>query len=91
MAKTDNYLVVRRKSQESDKPINLRIMVSDLVYTHKKNQNKTVLTVPHGRIQFDVFPDTKSFFVLWVQKDEDDQKLMYLPPTRGICIPPRVK
>jgi class 3 adenylate cyclase len=53
--------------------------VSDLIYTHRKGQHKTTLTVPHGSIQFDVFPDTKSFFVLWIQRDEDDRKLLYLP------------
>jgi len=37
------------------------------------------LTVPHGKIHFDVLPDTNSFFVLWVQEDADDDVLMRLP------------
>jgi class 3 adenylate cyclase len=53
--------------------------VSDLVCKHPMTKERAVLTVPHGRIQFDVFPDTKSFFVLWIQNDEDDKKLLYLP------------
>ena len=42
------------------------------------SQLKT-LTVPHGKIHFDVYPDTRSLFVLWVQEDCDDDVLMRLP------------
>jgi hypothetical protein len=79
VAKTDNYLVVRRKSNETEKPVTLRFKVSDLVCKHPMGRDKAVLTVPHGRIQFDVLPDTKSFFVLWIQNDADEKKLLYLP------------
>lgn len=79
VAKTDNYLVVRRKSNETERPVTLRMKVSDLVCKHPMGKERAVLTVPHGRIQFDVLPDTKSFFVLWIQSDEDSKKLMFLP------------
>ena len=79
VAKTDNYLVVRRKSNEYEKPVTLRMKVSDLVCNHSLRKEKTILTVPHGKIQFDVLPDTNSFFVLWVQSDEDEEKLLHLP------------
>jgi class 3 adenylate cyclase len=79
VAKTDNYLVVRRKSQESERPVTLPVKVSDLVWKHPFGKERAVLTVPHGRIQFDVFPDTKSFFVLRIQNDEDEKKLLFLP------------
>ena len=79
VAKTDNYLVVRRKSEENEEPVTLQMKVSDLVCNHHMKSEKTVLTVPHGRIQFDVLPDTKSFFVLWIHNDEEENKIFYLP------------
>ena len=79
VAKTDNYLVVGREATDEDKAVELRMKVSDLVHNHKSGQKKKVLNVPHGKIQFDIFPDSRSFFVLWVQRDVDDKKLMYLP------------
>ena len=33
----------------------------------------------HGKLHFDIFPDTRSFLVLWVQKDLDEHTLKYLP------------
>lgn len=79
VAKTDNYLIVRKKCKEDDEPVKLRMKVSDLVHSHKSWNNKTILHSPHGKIQFDILPDTGSFFVLWIQKDLDDKTLMYLP------------
>ena len=79
VAKTDNYLIVQGKADETDKAVSLNMKVSDLVYSHKKGKTKAVLQVPHGKIQFDIFPDTRSFFVLWVQKDAEDKALMHLP------------
>jgi len=79
VAKTDNYLVVKRKASDKDKAVPLSMKISDLVYSHKKGKKKAELHAPHGKIQFDIFPDTQSFFVLWVQKDTDDKTLMHLP------------
>mmetsp|Transcript_14243 Transcript_14243/g.29928 ORF Transcript_14243/g.29928 Transcript_14243/m.29928 type:complete len:899 (+) Transcript_14243:95-2791(+) len=79
VAKTDNYLVVEKPCEETDEPCKLPMKVSELVFNHKHGTNKTILTAPHGKIQFDIFPDTKSFFVLWVQEDKDDTTLIYLP------------
>lgn len=79
VAKTDNYLVVERDASDKDKAVKLHVKVSDLVFNHTKGNKKVELQVPHGRIQFDIFPDTRSFFVLWVQKDVEDKKLMHLP------------
>ena len=79
IAKTDNYLIVKRKAVDKDRAVRLDMKVSDLVYIHKKGKKKSELQVPHGKIQFDIFPDTWSFFVLWVQKDVDDATLMRLP------------
>jgi len=79
VAKTDNYLVVERKAKETDPVFKLNMKVSQLVYNHKRGQRRAELRAPHGKIQFDIFPDTRSFFVLWVQKDVDDKTLMYLP------------
>ncbi|KAL7541318.1 hypothetical protein ACHAXR_010801 [Thalassiosira sp. AJA248-18] len=79
VAKTDNYLVVKRQTRDDDKPVQLNMKVSELVHTGQNGKTKKELHVTHGRIQFDIFPDTRSFFVLWVQKDVDDKKLMFLP------------
>lgn len=77
VAKTDNYLVVKRRAEDGDKAVRLNMKVSELV--HRRGKQRRELEVPHGRIQFDIFPDTRSFFVLWVQKDVDDRTLMHLP------------
>ncbi|KAL9190100.1 hypothetical protein ACHAXT_007311 [Thalassiosira profunda] len=79
VAKTDNYLVVSRKAEDKDEAIALNMKVSDLVYSHRNGKKKVELHVKHGKIRFDIFPDTRSFFVLWVQKDVDDKTLMHLP------------
>ena len=79
VAKTDNYLVVQREARESDEATKLRLKVSDLVYNHKSSTKRRALEVPHGKIQFDIMPDTRSLFVLWVQSDEDNKTLTHLP------------
>jgi len=80
VAKTDNYLIVERNSKENENHTNLRINVSDLTVKHSSNETEKVeLRVPHGRIRFDIIPDTNSFFVLWIQEDKDNKTLMYLP------------
>lgn len=77
VAKTDNYLVVERKAGDKDEAVRLDVNISDLV--QKRGKKKAELRVPHGRVKFDIYPDTGSFFVLWVQKDVDEKTLMYLP------------
>ena len=83
VAKTDNFLVVKRDVAETDTPIKLKMKVSQLVCKHSKrgpcNTKKATLEVPHGMIEFAILPDTRSFFVLWVQNDVDDEVLMHLP------------
>ncbi|KAL7545297.1 hypothetical protein ACHAWF_008652 [Thalassiosira exigua] len=109
VAKTDNYLVVKREANDKDEPVELNMKVSDLVYKHRQGQMKAELQALHGKIQcrfwskmlialpcakrmltrwsfhhpkqmqVNIFPDTRSFFVLWVQKDADDKTLMHLP------------
>jgi len=79
VAKTDNFLVVKRDSIDTDEPIKLPVKVSQLVYKNKRDSQKTTLEVPHGKISFHILPDTRSFFVLWIQKDVDDEILFHLP------------
>lgn len=80
VAKTDNFLVVKRDCVDADEPINLTVKVSELVFKKDKRDSKrTSLEVPHGKISFHILPDTRSFFVLWVQKDVDDEILFQLP------------
>jgi hypothetical protein len=59
-----------------DEPYNLKLHVSDLYY---KGGDLKVITVPHGKLRFDVFCDTKSFFILWLQQDVNDLELFYVP------------
>lgn len=78
VARTDNYLVVERDANDEDKPIILPIHVSDYVCRKADDECKTV-HVAHGKFHVDVWTDTKSFFVLWVQDDVDDETIFYLP------------
>ena len=88
VAMTDGYLVVSNDASEEDKPIKLNLPVSELVCTGPHSSKKTV-TVPHGRIHFNVYPDTGSFFVLWVQHDQEDEEvLLYLPEDERIPYTP---
>lgn len=52
--------------------------MSDIVCRNPTDKRKT-LVVKHGKIYLDVFTNTQSFFVLWIQKDLDDHCLLYLP------------
>jgi class 3 adenylate cyclase len=79
VALTDNYLIVKGDAVDGDPPVKLKLNISDLVYRHKKGKTKAELHVPHGKIQFDLFPDTNSLFVLWIQQDVGDKILMHLP------------
>jgi hypothetical protein len=79
VAMTDSYLVVENDATEQDRPVKLNLPVSELVCHGACTPRKTI-TVPHGRVHFDVHADTGSFFILWVQHDQDDEDaLMYLP------------
>lgn len=75
---TDNFLVVERAANEDDDPIELDYRISEMV-VRDATSARPVLTVPHGRIKMNVFPDTRSFFVLWIQENEDEDVLMRLP------------
>ena len=79
VAKTDNFLVVKRDTIDTDEPIELSVKVSQLVHKNKKDSQKATLEVPHGKISFRILPDTRSFFVLWVQEDVEDDILLHLP------------
>ena len=95
VAKTDNYLVVEREAKKDEEPHCCKLKVSDIMCNaptfprkgpidiagtaaEHRSQLKT-LRVPHGKLHFDVYPDTRSFFVLWVQEDCEDDTLMRLP------------
>lgn len=87
---TDGFLVVEEEAKSEDKPVRLDLKVSDmLIKEHLEEHSpdatespfakfKTV-TVPHGKIIFQVLPDTSSFFILWVQKDQDEDAMLRLP------------
>ena len=75
---TDNFLEVRRAATADDAPIEVNYAISEMVVTSGAQERKTV-TVEHGRIHFDIFPDTRSFFVLWIQPDIDEDELLHLP------------
>ena len=77
VAKTDNYLFVRREATEEDEPCQVKLAVSDMV-VRPGDQLKTFYAA-HGKLHFDIYPDTGSFLVLWVQKDLDEHTLKYLP------------
>jgi len=79
VSKTDNYLVVERDANADDKPANLVLHVSDIVCRANTDDKRKTLTAPHGRIHMDIFTDTKSFFVCWIQDDLDDHTLLFLP------------
>lgn len=75
---TDHYLVVERDSTESDDPHVLDYYISEMVVTDPYADRK-VVSIPHGKVHFNLFPDTRSFFVLWVQENLDEETLMCLP------------
>jgi len=78
VAKTDNYLFVQRKATDDDEPCQVKLAVSDMVV--KPGEKLKTFYAPHGKLHFDIYPDTRSFLVLWIQKDLDDHTLKYLPP-----------
>lgn len=75
---TDNLLRVERDATSDDEPIVIPYRVSEHVVSGAVTHLET-MTVPHGRIDFDIFPDTRSFFVLWIQRNLPDQTLLHLP------------
>ena len=78
VSKTDNYLIVKRDAEEGDEPITLPLLISELVVTDPAAERARVV-VPHGKLHIDLFPDTRSFFVLWVQEDLEEDTLLCLP------------
>ena len=56
----------------------MKLAVSDIVV--KPGDQLKTFFAKHGKLHFDIYPDTRSFLVLWVQKDLDDHTLKYLPP-----------
>lgn len=76
IALTDNWFVVERDATPEDEPHLCEVHVSDHVYRGGK---RNILSVPHGRIRFNVFCDTQSFFILWIQHNLDHDQLMYVP------------
>ena len=85
VAMTDNYLEVERDAREEDAPWSLPYQVSEMLSPVGQMElggvvgaTKT-LHAPHGRIHFDIHPDTRSFFVLWVQRAVDEDRLLHLP------------
>ena len=81
VAMTDSYLVVENDAKPENKPLKLNLPVSELVCNGPESMcPRKTITVPHGRIHFDVHPDTGSFFVLWIQHNQEDEELlMFLP------------
>ena len=77
VAKSDNYLVIKRDATDKDRPVRLYLRVSDLVC--RPGDRRKTFILPHGKIWFDVYTDTRSLFVLWVQQDLEDSTLLYLP------------
>lgn len=75
---TDNFLVVEREASDSDPPLEVPYAISEMVVSSSSDARKT-MTVEHGRLHFDIFPDTRSFFVLWIQEDLDEELLLHLP------------
>uniref|UniRef100_A0A7S4KD36 Guanylate cyclase domain-containing protein n=1 Tax=Odontella aurita TaxID=265563 RepID=A0A7S4KD36_9STRA len=80
VSKTDNYLTVQESASPDDRPIKLKMRISDIVCDGSPGSAQKELIVPHGKVHFDIIPDTHSFFVLWVQNDVDDDTLLRLPP-----------
>mmetsp|Transcript_6203 Transcript_6203/g.9531 ORF Transcript_6203/g.9531 Transcript_6203/m.9531 type:complete len:613 (+) Transcript_6203:204-2042(+) len=76
---TDVFLEVESDVQDTDTPVELRLPVSEMVIHDPQEKLKTI-SVPHGMIHFDLLPDTRSFFVLWIQNALDDEVLLRLPP-----------
>jgi hypothetical protein len=69
--------VVERDATEADEPYLIKIHVSDLCYS---GGPRKVVTAPHGKVRMEVFCDTKSFFILWIQQNVNDDILFYVPP-----------
>ena len=75
---TDHYLVVERDAQEGDEDYVVDYKISNMVVTDPELELQS-LTIPHGKVHFDLYPDTRSFFVLWIQENLDEERLLCLP------------
>ena len=76
---TDHYLVVEKDADDQDDPFVIDYRISEVVVSDPLADLKSI-RVPHGRVHFDLFPDTRSFFVLWIQENRDEDTLLCLPP-----------
>mmetsp|Transcript_11597 Transcript_11597/g.17024 ORF Transcript_11597/g.17024 Transcript_11597/m.17024 type:complete len:470 (-) Transcript_11597:69-1478(-) len=74
---TQNYLRVKRKAKETDEPYYLNIKHSAL--TVRPGDTLKTLTVPHGKVHFQIFPDTYSEWIFWIHEDLDDQEIFGVP------------
>lgn len=75
---TDHLLTVERDATDDDVAVVVPYNISEFVATGAVT-NLRNLTVPHGRIHFDIYPDTRSFFVLWIQHNLSEETLLHLP------------
>lgn len=78
IARTDNYLLVERDAIDEDEPIRFVLNVSDVVCRNPMDPRKT-LVLKHGKVHFDIFTNTKSFFSLWILDNLGDSCLLDLP------------
>jgi hypothetical protein len=78
VARTVNYLQIERDASDDEAPIIHPFHVSDFVCRSHLDQPKTLI-LEHGKLHLDVFTNTHSFFVLWIQKNLDDDCLLFLP------------
>jgi len=75
---TDVFLEVENDTQATDIPVELRLPISEIVVQDPQEKLKTI-SVPHGMIHFDLLPNTRSFFVLWIQDADAHEVLLRLP------------
>lgn len=78
VSRTRAFLDVQSHATHKDSPIVLRIHVSDIVVRSPVDKIK-VIELPHGKIHFDVIPDTHSLFALWIYRDVSDNVIFGLP------------
>jgi len=75
---TQNYLRVKRKARETDQPYYLNIKHSNLIV--RPGEALKTLTVPHGKVHFQIFPDTFSEWIFWIHDNLNDQQVFTVPP-----------
>mmetsp|Transcript_15703 Transcript_15703/g.24425 ORF Transcript_15703/g.24425 Transcript_15703/m.24425 type:complete len:601 (+) Transcript_15703:59-1861(+) len=79
IAGTENYLdILDDAPEDEDEAHILPINISDIKVKGHDHERPSI-EVPHGRIHFDVTPDTQSLFALWVQHNVSDETVFSLP------------